>query len=51
MAHQQQKYVQLVQQDSQRVSDPDVQRPFASVKDAVDRLLPYHVSVASSAPT
>ena len=35
--------LQLAEQDALWVRDPDVSRPFASLDDAVDRLLPYHV--------
>ena len=34
----------LMEQDTARVSAPDWATPFASLEDAVDRLLPYHVS-------
>jgi hypothetical protein len=34
----------LIDQDCQRLVNPDYMRPFASLDDAVDRLLPYHVS-------
>lgn len=33
----------LMEQDAARVSAPDYNTPFASLEDAVDRLLPYHV--------
>ena len=34
----------LMEQDCARVSAPDHATPFASLEDAVDRLLPFHVS-------
>lgn len=33
----------LMEQDCARLVNPDYLRPFASLEDAVDRLLPYHV--------
>ncbi len=38
--------LELMAQDSTRVSAPDWTAPFSSLEDAVDRLLPYHVSLA-----
>lgn len=37
------KEVEMAQQDALRVTNPDLKRPFSSVEDAVNRLLPYHV--------
>lgn len=37
--------LELMGQDSTRVSAPDWTAPFSSLEDAVDRLLPYHVSL------
>lgn len=36
--------LELMEQDCARVSAPDWTTPFADLEDAVDRLLPYHVS-------
>uniref|UniRef100_A0A7N0ZZB7 GLTSCR protein conserved domain-containing protein n=1 Tax=Kalanchoe fedtschenkoi TaxID=63787 RepID=A0A7N0ZZB7_KALFE len=35
--------LQLAYQDAWRVCHPDCKRPFASIEDACERLLPYHV--------
>ncbi|XP_010929581.2 uncharacterized protein [Elaeis guineensis] len=35
--------VEMAQQDAMKVCNPDIKRPFASIEDAVLRLLPYHV--------
>ncbi|KAK6145810.1 hypothetical protein DH2020_019679 [Rehmannia glutinosa] len=35
--------LQLAYQDAWRVCHPDVKRPFSSLEDACERLLPYHV--------
>lgn len=37
----------LLEQDCARLVNPDYARPFASLDDAVDRLLPYHVRRAA----
>ncbi|CAA7032776.1 unnamed protein product [Microthlaspi erraticum] len=36
--------LQFAYQDAWRVCHPDVKRPFASLEDACERLLPYHVA-------
>ena len=41
--------VALLDQDCARLVNPDYTRPFASIDDAVDRLLPYHVRRAALA--
>ena len=38
-----QAQAQLLEHDCQRLANPDYTRPFSSIDDAVDRLLPYHV--------
>ena len=38
--------VELLEQDMRRVSQPDVERPFESMDDAMERLLPYHIFMA-----
>ncbi|XP_065862834.1 uncharacterized protein [Euphorbia lathyris] len=35
--------IQMAYQDAWRVCHPDVKRPFSSLEDACERLLPYHV--------
>lgn len=35
--------VDMARQDVLRVCNPDIKRPFSSIEDACDRLLPYHV--------
>ena len=34
---------EYIQEDVWRCCNPDINRPFSSFQDAVDRLLPYHV--------
>lgn len=34
---------ELLADDARRIRNPDINRPFSSTRDAVDRLLPYHV--------
>ena len=35
--------------DCKRIANPDFNRPFTSVEDAIERLLPYHVRLACPA--
>ena len=41
--------LELVSDDCRRVCTPDYERPFSSLYNAVDRLLPFHVGTPSSA--
>ncbi|KAK4433167.1 hypothetical protein Salat_1078900 [Sesamum alatum] len=41
--HQHKASLQMAYQDAWRVCHPDFKRPFASLEDACERLLPYHV--------
>ena len=34
---------ELAEQDCKKICNPDLNRPFNNLDDAVDRLLPYHV--------
>jgi len=38
-----QKELEMAQQDAWKVCNPDVKRPFSSLEDACERILPYHV--------
>ena len=40
----------LAQEDAKRVLNSDLQRPFTSTDDILDRLLPYHVSAQCPTP-
>ncbi|KAK9791379.1 hypothetical protein WJX73_006977 [Symbiochloris irregularis] len=37
------RQLELLQDDARRIRNPDTTRPFTSLQDAVDRLLPYHL--------
>ena len=43
------RQLDMVLADCKRVCSPDIDRPFSSLSDAVDRLLPFHVSEGQSA--